>query len=172
MPRRDGLRIWKILKKRFSWVLTMVLRNWDLTMQTDNWVSAIRAGNGDLCHRVEFSTVATAVKFCRSRPAKMNWDLKHHEMCWTLGVILAQYDYERVLRIVSLSSCRWTEADVNKRFVSKQRSRLCIRVRHMYLYMCCITVVIDITKLYNMFTSTIINTWWAPDTFKVLYKGW
>ena len=40
MPRRDGLRIWKILKKIQlnpimvwrSWGLTMVLRNWGPTM--------------------------------------------------------------------------------------------------------------------------------------------
>ena len=44
--------------------------------------------NGVLCHWVEFSTVAAVVNFCGSRPAKMNWDLKHHEMCQTLGVVL------------------------------------------------------------------------------------
>ena len=58
-------------------------------MQADNCVSAIGAENGVLCHRVEFSTVAPAVKFFGSRPAKMNWDLKHHEICQTLGVVLA-----------------------------------------------------------------------------------
>ena len=40
-------------------------------MQADNWNSAIGAENGDFCHRVEFSTVAAAVKFFGSRPAKM-----------------------------------------------------------------------------------------------------
>ena len=40
-------------------------------------------------HRVEFSTVVVAVKFFGSQPAKMNWDLKHHEMCRMLGVLLA-----------------------------------------------------------------------------------
>ena len=32
-----------------------------------------------------------------------------HEMYRTLGVLLASYDYERLLRIVSFSSCRRTE---------------------------------------------------------------
>ena len=31
-----------------------------------------------------------------------NWDLKHDEMCRNLEVLLAQYDYERLLRIVFL----------------------------------------------------------------------
>ena len=75
--------------KRFSWVPTMVLRSWDWTMQADNWASAIGAENGVLCHRVDFSTIAATVKFCRSQRMKMNWDLKHHEICWTLEVLLA-----------------------------------------------------------------------------------
>ena len=47
-----------------------------------------------LRHRVEFSTVAAAVKFFGSRPAEMNWDLKHHKMRrvleWSQIVWLAQ----------------------------------------------------------------------------------
>ena len=87
-------RFWK----RFSWDPTMVLRSWgptrqlriwDWTMQVDNCASAIWAENWVLCHRVEFSIVAAAVKFFGSRPAKMNWDLKHHEICRTLRVLLA-----------------------------------------------------------------------------------
>ena len=81
-------RLWK----RFSWGPTMVLRSWGPTMQADSRASAIGAENGVLCHRVEFSTIAAAVKFCRSRPVKMNWDLKHHEMCQTLGMVFALYD--------------------------------------------------------------------------------
>ena len=72
-----------------SWSLTMELRIWNWTMQADNSVSAIGADNWVICHSVAFSTVAAAVKFCRSRPAKMNWDVKHYEMCRTLGVLLA-----------------------------------------------------------------------------------
>ena len=65
------------------------VEGWHWTMQADSWVSAIGAENFSLCHWVEFSTVAAAVKFCRSRPAKINWDLKHHEMCRSSGVLLA-----------------------------------------------------------------------------------
>ena len=97
MPKRDGLRTWKILKK--------------IQLSSDHGVEKLvsdpaleklkldHAGrqlsfchwgrDGVLCHRAEFSTVAAAVKFCWSRPAKMNWDLKHHEMCRMLGVMLA-----------------------------------------------------------------------------------
>ena len=63
-------RFWK----RFSWVLTMVLRSWSPTIQS----SRQTIENGVLCHRVEFSTIAAVVKFFGSRPVKMNWDLKHH----------------------------------------------------------------------------------------------
>ena len=79
-----------------SWGPTMVLRSWDLTMQ-------LKVDIGPWRQTVVFSAVAAAVKFFGSRPAKMNWDLKHHEMCRTLGVLLAYYDYERLLRNVSLS---------------------------------------------------------------------
>ena len=87
-------RFWK----RFSWGPTMALRSWSPTMQlciwdwtlrADNWVSAIGAENGVLCHWFEFFTVAAAVKFIRSQPAKMNWDLKHYEMCRTLGGVVS-----------------------------------------------------------------------------------
>ena len=74
--------------KRFSWGPTMVLRNWDWTMQADNCASTIGAENGVHCHRIELSRVAAAVKFCRFRPAKMNSDLKHHEMCETVRAVL------------------------------------------------------------------------------------
>ena len=92
------LRIWYPTMVLWSWRPTMVLRSWSLTrqlriwdstMQADSWVPAIGEENWILCHWVEFSTVAAAVKFFRSWPSKMNWDLKHHEMCWTLGILLA-----------------------------------------------------------------------------------
>ena len=41
-------------------------------MLADNGASAIGAENGVLCHRVEFSTIAAAIKFFGSRLAKMN----------------------------------------------------------------------------------------------------
>ena len=87
-------RFWK----RCSWALTMVLRSWGPTMVLRSWGPTIelriwdwtmQADNWVLCHWIEFSIVAAAVKFCGSWPAKMNWDLKHHEMCRTLAVLLA-----------------------------------------------------------------------------------
>ena len=73
-----------------------------------------------------------AVKFFGSRPAKMNWDLKHNEICGTLGVMLAYYD-TKDLRIVSLLvSNNWSQKLLIKPLVPEQRSRLCICVR-LYL---------------------------------------
>ena len=83
------LRSWGPTMLLRSWSLTMELRIRDWNMQADNWASAIGAENGVLCDRVVFSTVAVVVKFCGSRPAKMNWGLKHHKMCRSLGVLLA-----------------------------------------------------------------------------------
>ena len=70
MPRRDGQRIWKILKKiqlssdhgveklgltmvLRSWVPTMMWRNWGPTMVLRSWVSAMEAARWVLCHLVE-----------------------------------------------------------------------------------------------------------------------
>ena len=98
-------RFWK----RFSWVPTMVLRSWGPTMVLRSWgptmvlrswgptmvlkswspTKQLKVDIGPWRQTVEFSPFAAAVKFFGSRPAKMNWDLKHHEMCRTLGVLLA-----------------------------------------------------------------------------------
>ena len=67
-----------------NWGRTRQLRIWDWTMQANNWASTIGTENGVLCHGVEFSTVAAA-NFLGFWPVKMNWDLKHHEICRTLG---------------------------------------------------------------------------------------
>ena len=79
----------------------MVLRSWSPTMELKvdigpcrqiaeflQW-SQIDEFSAIGAYRIEFSTVAAAVKFFASRPAKMNWDLKHQEMCRMLGVFLA-----------------------------------------------------------------------------------
>ena len=59
----------------------MVLRIWGF------WKREVEIGTWrqrvdflPLRHRLEFSTVAAVVNFFGSRPAEMNWDLKHHEM--------------------------------------------------------------------------------------------
>ena len=93
-PRQEmGLECgWHHAQKRWAENLRIlkIMSVEDLRLDhAGNWATVIEAENGVLCHRVEFSTVATAVKFCKSWPAKMNWDLKHHEMCRTLGVLLA-----------------------------------------------------------------------------------
>ena len=81
-----------------SWVPTMVFRSWILTMQLTVDFGPCRQTIEflPLGQRIEFSaielsfsTVVAVVKFFGSWPAKMNWDLKHHEMCQTLGVVLA-----------------------------------------------------------------------------------
>ena len=76
------LRSWGLTMELRSWSPTMQLRIWGWTMQADNWV----------CHRGIENWVfyrCGGVKFFGSRPAKMNWDLKHHQMCRTSGVVLA-----------------------------------------------------------------------------------
>ena len=83
-----------------SWGPTMMLRSWGPTMMVRSWgpIMMVRSWGptmdlkvdiGPWRQTVEFSIVALAVKFFGSRPARMNWDLKHHEMCRTLGVLLA-----------------------------------------------------------------------------------
>ena len=112
------LRSWDPTMMLRSWSLTMQLMIWDWTMQTDNLVSAIVAEKRVLCHRVAFSTVVAAVKFFGSRPAKMNWDLKHNVLCRTLRVLLAYYDYEILLRIVSLLvSKNWNQNLINRSYL-------------------------------------------------------
>ena len=126
MPRRDWLRIRKILnniqlrpdheKLGSDYGVEKLgsdhkVEDW--TMQADNLV---------LCHWVEFSIVAATVKFCRSWPANMNWDLKHHEMCQTLWVLLAWYNYERLLRTISLLMLKnWSQKLIIKRSYLKNR---------------------------------------------------
>ena len=83
-------RFWK----RFSWVQTMVLRSWVPTMMLRSWVrpwcweDGVRPWSWRLTldhgsRQLSFLPFAAAVKFFGSRLAKMNWDLKHHEMCRT-----------------------------------------------------------------------------------------
>ena len=63
----------------------------------------------------------------------------------------------RIVRIVSLSTCRYgPKSEINKPFVSETTESACFRL-HLYLYMFCITVVIDITKLYNNNNNEVIH---------------
>ena len=119
-------RFWK----RFSWGPTMVLRSWsptmqlriwDWTMQANNWVSTIGAENWVLCHWVGFSTVAATVKFFGSRPAKMNWDLKHHEICRTLGTVSIVWLRKTFNNCLS-PHVEEPKSEVNKSFVLEQQS--------------------------------------------------
>ena len=107
------LRIWVFWKRELR------VRTWDWTMESSSW---------------GFSHWVRGVEFFGSLPAEKNWDLKHHEMCRTLGVGLALYDYERLLRIVSLFSCRRTEV---KKFISRSymNNRIGLYL-HMYMYPC------------------------------------
>ena len=178
MLRREGMRIWKILKriqlksdhgveKLGSDHSVEKLRSdhgveklrsdhgveklksdhagegWDWTMQADNWVSAIGADNWVLWHWVEFSTVAVVDKFFGSRPAKMNWDLKHHKDMLNVGCVVSIIWLRKTFKnCVSLLVSKNRIQEVNKRFVSElQRVRLHLNMYlsvclHMYMYCC------------------------------------
>ena len=150
MPRRDGLRF-EDFKNHVSWVPTMVLRSWgptrqlriwDWTMQADNWASAIGAENGVLCHRVEFSTVATAVKFFWSRQAKMNWEQTPRDVPNVVGVVSIVWLRKTFKNYLS-PRVDELKSEVNKTFVPEQQSppafvfacicfciHICIAIQH------------------------------------------
>ena len=98
------------------WCCEVGARTWYWEVEIRPWIWETEIGP---CRQtVEFSVVAVVVKFFGSRPAKMNWDLKHHEMCRTLGMV-------SIVRIMSLSSCRRTEVKkLIKPVVPEQRSPL------------------------------------------------
>ena len=111
------------------------LRIWDWTMQADYWVSTIGAENGVLCHRVEFSTVAVAVKFFVARPAKINWDLKRHKVCGTLGDVVSIVWLRNTFKnCVSLLVSKNRTQNLIKPFISEQRSPPAFV--YMYLPVC------------------------------------
>ena len=136
-------RFWK----RFSWVPTMVLRSWCPTMVLRSWgpTMELKVDIGPWRQTVEYSAVAAAVKFVRSRPVKMNWDLKHHEMYRTLGMVCIVWIRKTFKNCVSL-------------LVSKDRTQKLINgsylnngVAYAFVFDCiciCIcTVVFDIIEL-------------------------
>ena len=89
-----------------------------------------------LRHRVESSTVAAPVRFFRSRPAEMNWDLKHHKMRRALGwgqhsmVSISFYELCLSPRVAMNRS-----QEINKPFVSEttESAYICIVYLNMYL---------------------------------------
>ena len=124
-------------------------------MPADNWVSAIGAENWFLCHWVEFSTVAAAVKFFGSRPAKMNWDLKHHVMCRTLGGhVSIVWLWKTFKNCVSLLVSKNRSQKLINAFVPEQRSRLCICIVWFYI---CIRVVYNIYFSLSVTLSLHLN---------------
>ena len=74
--------------KEIMFLLFRAAEIWDLSIQgTYKKVKLVTTVEGDL--KASFSIATTlSCKFFGSRPAKMNWDLKHHEMCRTLAVLL------------------------------------------------------------------------------------
>ena len=72
-----------------------------------------------LRQRIEFFAIEVAVKFFGSWPTKINWDLKHHEMCRTLG------------GVVSIVWLRKTFKNCVSLLMSKNRSQKLIN--HLYL---------------------------------------
>ena len=101
------LRSWGPTTILRSWGPTKELRIWNRIMQADNWVSAIGAENGVLCHRIEFSTFA--VNFFRLPISEDELRSKTPRDVPNVGGRVSIVWYERLLRIVPLSSCRRTE---------------------------------------------------------------
>ena len=111
------------------------------------WKSELKVDIGPLGQKVEFSIVAAAVKFFGSRPVKINWDLKHHEMRRTfrVGLVWLRKTFKNWVSL--LVSKNRTQKFI-KPFVPEQRSPLvfaCICVfvfarislyMNMYLYYC------------------------------------
>ena len=183
MPRRDGLRIWKVLKKfqlRSDLGVGKLRSDYGVEkLGSDQVVEDLRLDHAgrqlSFCHWVEFSTLAAAVTFFGSRPAKMNWDLKHHEICRTLGVLLAQYDYERLLRIASILVSKNRSQVIDKPFVPEQRSPLvhlycvaCICILVLYNTLCLLRnlmmMMIYLTRLYKKvsqkhLSKSLLNRW-------------
>ena len=139
-----------------SWRPTRQLRIWDWTMQADNWASAIGAENWVLCHWVEFSTVAAAVKFFGSQPAKMNWDLKHYEMYRTLeGVVSIVWLRKTFKYCVSLR---------NQKFING--SYLNNGVACAFVFCNCISIHVVYNKRIRSFqivTRIMQNVWLTLD---------
>ena len=81
---------WEVEVWPWCWEVGVQLWSWGFEIGPcrQNWVSATGTENWVLFHWVEFSPVVPVVKFFRSWPVKMNWDLKHHKMCRKLGVLL------------------------------------------------------------------------------------
>ena len=137
------------------WSPTTELRIWDWTMQAENWVSVNETEKWVLCDWVKFSIVAAAIKFFGSRSAKMNWDLKHHEICRTLGMV-------SIVRIVSLSPrVEEPKSEVNKPFVPEQRSHLCVCIAFVFCICICTVGLISllcICVVYKKYTSWPVPT--------------
>ena len=86
---------------------------------------------------VEFSDVESCD---RALQISTDGELKLHDICRTLGGGSTLYGYQRLLRIVSLSSC--PKPEINKPvLIWNERARLC-------LYMYSITIITDIIKKY------------------------
>ena len=87
--------------------------------------------------QLSFLTLSRVIELCRSLPTE---NLNSTIYCRTLGGGSTLYGYQRLLRIVSLSSC--PKPEINKPvLIWNERARLC-------LYMYSITIITDIIKKY------------------------
>ena len=132
-------RFWK----RFSWVPTMLSRSWELTMDhADRQLSFCHLGREWISLPESWvSTVAAAVKFFGSRLAKMNWDLKHNEMCRALGWCLHNMIWNNFRHCVSLFvSKNRTQNLINRSYLNNRAACfctwICILYLHLYMYCC------------------------------------
>ena len=139
MSGRDGPENLRILK-RVSWDLR--LDDGGRELSTCHWVE-----NWEW-------VIEDVIKFFQISTEK---DLKHHEMCRTLRLGLAYYDYERLLRIVSLSTGWRTEVRINKPFVPEQQCRpafvfACFRI--------CICIMIMAIQHLGL-NPGLLSHWWT-----------
>ena len=112
---------WRHAQKRWSWEFE----------DFENTAVEIRP----LKIQLSFLPLRHAVDFFRSRPAEMNWDLKHHKMRRALG--LGQHRMVSIgFQELSLCSCRHgPKPEINKPvLIRNERVHLYL---YMYLYYCC-----------------------------------
>ena len=134
MPGRDGPENLKILKKSQLGVDFEPCRQTvgfsAIEADSRSWGFEIRPCRQTieflpLGQRIETSIVAAVVKFFGSRPAKMNWDLKHYEMCRTgvVSIVWLRKTFKNCVFL--LVSKNWSQV-INKTFVPEATESACV----------------------------------------------
>ena len=142
------LRNWGPTMVLRCWVLTMALRSWDPTMVLRSWSPSmeLKVDIGPWRQTVVFSTVAVAIKFFQVLTSEDELRSKAPQDVPNVGGVVSIVWYERLLRIVSLSSCQRTEFKklINGSYLNNVVCLLCFVFPCICI--CIYIVVIDIMK--------------------------